>query len=94
MRDPTLFCLALGEEILAVLLSPAHSLSSQVDPVSKGAQLSCCHPHRSTQSPSPHTSSEHTYHLLALTGPDQLAEEQLQHSLTVEQATPVQGGDK
>lgn len=32
-------------------------------------------------------------HLLTPTGPDQLAEEQLQHSLTVEQATPVQGGD-
>lgn len=31
-------------------------------------------------------------HLLTLTGPDQLVEEQLQHSLTVEQAAPVQGG--
>lgn len=47
--------------------------------------------HTDPCSPCPLTQLPH--HLLALTGPDQLAQEQLQHCLTVEQATPAQAGD-
>lgn len=86
--------LALDEELLAVP-SPPPSPCSQVDPVSR-RRVPCCRrvttqTHAAPQLP--HTRSpSRPHHLLTLTGPDQLLEEQLQHSLTVEQATPVQGG--
>lgn len=48
------------------------------------------HPHHP---PCPLLPQAGPHHLFALAGPDQLPEEQVQHSLTVEQPTPAQGGD-
>lgn len=66
--------------------------------VVKATQEACVWPHRTLTALSPPHSQRrlphtHPHHLLSLTGPDQLVEEQLQHSLTVEQPTPAQGRD-